>query len=99
MSRLHSGFDIYIAPPDTPEAEVPLVFPAAIIAEDTYAKSIRVKTLDDKRRWAVAYTLTDTSTMERNGTAIRWTGTNADGQVVQLSGMSTRGGCIPCSRR
>lgn len=99
MGRLHSGFDIYLAPPEVPDAEVPLSFTAAVIVEDMYAKVLRVKTRNGANQWGVVYTLTGISRMQRNGTAVRWVGTNEQGETIQLTGMSTQGGCVPCSRR
>ena len=37
--------------------------------------------------------------MQRNGTAIRWSGTDAEGNPAVVSGVAVKGGCISCSRR
>ena len=76
-----------------------LAFSGTIIHEDTHAKVIKVKTKNPNRTWGVVYTLTYEGVMQRNGTAIRWSGTDAEGNPAVVSGVAVKGGCISCSRR
>ena len=101
MGRLHSGYDVYLGAPDADLTEHSLTFTSVVIVEDMHAKVLRVKTKDDRGRWSVVYEMTSISKMQRprTGSGIRWTGLNAEGATVQLTGTSTSGACIPCGRR
>ena len=99
MGRSHTGYDVYLGTPDTDMAEHALTYSSTIIHEDTHAKVIKVKTKNEKRAWGVVYTLSYVGVMQRNGTAIRWSGTDAEGNPVVVSGVAVKGGCTPCSRR
>ena len=95
MGRAHAGYDVYLGTGD----DAAIAFESTIIHEDMRARVVKVRSKDDKGRWGAVYTLTDTSRLQRNGTAVRWTGTSPDGEQVTLTGISNRGGCIPCGRR
>jgi len=99
MGRSHTGYDVYLGTPDTDPSEHALAFSDTIIHEDTHAKVIKVKTKNPNRTWGVVYTLTYEGVMQRNGTALRWAGTDAEGNPVVVSGVAVKGGCISCSRR
>ena len=99
MGRSHTAYDVYLGTPDNDMAEHVLTYSSTIIHEDTHAKVIKVKTKNEKRTWGVVYTLSYVGVMQRNGTAIRWSGTDAEGNPVVVSGVAVKGGCIPCSRR
>ena len=85
MGRSHTGYDVYLGTPDTDMAEHALTYSSTIIHEDTHAKVIKVKTKNEKRTWGVVYTLSYVGVMQRNGTAIRWSGTDADGNPVEIA--------------
>lgn len=101
MGRLHNGFDVYLGDPEADLTEHTLTFTSVVIVEDLHAKVLKVKAKDDRGFWGVVYEMTGISKMQRprTGSGIRWTGINAEGETVQLTGTSTSGACIPCGRR
>ena len=99
MGRVHSGYDVYLGEPDADQSTHSLRFTSALISEDHHGHVIKIRGKADKGGWTTLYQLVDTGPLQRNGTAMRWTGTGPTGERVTLSAIRNSGGCVPCGRR
>lgn len=94
MGRLHNGYDVFLGDD--------LAYKSCLIQEDQHRHVVIVKERQNAR-WVEVLRLTDTGPLMRpsgGANALRWEGTDPDGDRVTLTANYTaKGGCVPCSRR